>query len=302
MAGARIVGCNMYPANWTAASVSVDIFHQTPPARDADAFVRNLLDVCREEQVNYVLPLTDVEVDVLSPLRDTFSSAGTVVCLSSLDAIHVCRDKLRIHEVFKDDDLITTIPTWDMDNPPSLASVFPMIAKPRSGRSSEGVIRINDRAELSHYTTRLRGAGYILQPMLDGSVHVTDIVRQQASGRHAAMSRKELLRTSNGAGLTVQMLNDDMQNKQAQRIAERLDLNGCVNIEFLVHKGRMHLMDINPRFSAGVAFTRLAGYDMTANHLRCFSGQMIDDCAPPRPSIYTRRYIEVAVAPINQPA
>src|SRR6185437_7755238 len=259
-------------------------------------------DICRERQVNYVLPLTDIEVDVLSPLRDTFSSVGAMLCLSSHNAVRVCRDKLRIHEVFKDDDLITTIPTWNMDNLSSTASVFPMIAKPRSGRSSEGVIRINDRTELSHYTTRLSGAGYILQPLLDGSIHVTDIVRQQASVCHAAMSRKELLRTVNGAGLTIEMLHDGTQNKQAQHIAERLDLNGCVNIEFLMHKGRLHLMDINPRFSAGVAFTKLAGYDMTANHLCCFSDEAIEHCAPPRSAIYPRRYVEMAITPsISQP-
>jgi carbamoyl-phosphate synthase large subunit len=289
----------MHPAIWTAASRLVDIFYQIPPARDAETYIQALLDICRSEQVQYLITLTDIEIDVLSPMRSTFSSVGTVLCLPGHDAISICRDKLKIHETFQDDSLITTIPTWEMDNPTSLITTFPLIAKPRSGRSSEGLVHIRDESEFSHHMTRLRGATYILQPLLEGQVHVTDIVRQQTSGRSAAMSRKELLRTVNGAGLTVETIHDEVLNRQAQHIAERLNLNGCINIEFLTYKGRPHLMDINPRFSAGIAFTKLAGYDMITNHLRCFSGELIEECILPPATIYTRRYVEMPMEPIT---
>lgn len=292
----------MYPADWTAASILVDTFHQIPPACDAKAFVRELLEICRHSRVNFLIPLTDVEVDVLSPNRDLFRSAGTILCLSDQDAISKCRDKLKLYETFKGDDLIATIPTWDIDNLSESMSPFPLIAKPRSGRSSEGLLHIHTQRELDHHMTLLDGAGYIVQPHLEGSIHVTDIVRQQASGRCAAMTRRELLRTVNGAGLTVEMVRDEVLNNYAKHIATRLDINGCVNIEFLMHEGRALLMDINPRFSAGVAFTKLAGYDMVANHLRCFGSEPIEDCVPPRASIYTRHYVEISMTRTNQPA
>jgi carbamoyl-phosphate synthase large subunit len=35
-------------------------------------------------------------------------------------------------------------------------------------------------------------------------------------------------------------------------------------------------MDINPRFSAGISFSILAGYDMVKNHLNCFMDNEIE--------------------------
>lgn len=47
-------------------------------------------------------------------------------------------------------------------------------------------------------------------------------------------------------------------------------------MEFIVNNGEYYLIDINPRFSAGVGFSKLAGYDFVKNHLLCFMNEDID--------------------------
>ena len=58
-------------------------------------------------------------------------------------------------------------------------------------------------------------------------------------------------------------------------ITEKLSIVGCINIEFIKFEGVYYLMDVNPRFSAGIAFSILAGYDVVKNHLNCFIGTEI---------------------------
>lgn len=56
------------------------------------------------------------------------------------------------------------------------------------------------------------------------------------------------------------------------------------------------LMDINPRFSAGVSFSMLAGYNMVNNHLRCFNNKHIDSEKEILEKIYTRSYQEFVIS------
>lgn len=63
-------------------------------------------------------------------------------------------------------------------------------------------------------------------------------------------------------------------------------------MEFIQSKGKYYLIDINPRFSAGVAFSRMVGYNMVLNHLNCFIAQDIQDGILYQEQIITKRYWE----------
>lgn len=294
--GARVVGTNTLPAAWVTASRMVDTFHQVASARSPDAFVEDLIAISRAESITHILPLTDLEVDALSARRDAFKAHGITLCLPPHASVVLCRDKLALHDVFEGDALVSTIPTWAMDSAPQAPDRFPLIAKPRTGRSSEGMLRLEDVQDLQHRRRKADAPGYVVQPWLEGTVGVVDLVRQRATGRVASMGRLERTRTSNGAGLTVEMLHDGRLDAIARRVADVLDVDGCINMEFLIHEGTPRLMDVNPRFSAGVAFSRLGGYDMVVNHVRCFLDIPIDDPVLPPAAIHSRRYVEVTMA------
>ena len=290
--GAVVLGCNSYPEEWTALSSRVDSFHVVPPAMESQAYMEALLRICRAHRVDYVLPLTDPEVDVLTGYIDALAALGTRVCVADAGAIRVCRDKLLLHEAFAAHDGIGTIPTWRWTGP-NPRRLHSAAREARAGRSSQGIVVLDNMADLRHWKRKLKGMDYVVQPRLEGTICVTDVVRQQETGRCVAVSRLELLRTLNGAGLTVEILESEPLRELACRIATQLGINGCINIEHLIQDGCPLLMDINPRFSAGVAFSMLAGYDMVANHLRCFTGAPIDDQVHPARSIFSRHYVEV---------
>jgi len=293
---ARVVGVSTLAREWTATSVLLDAFHRVPPARDVPLYIANVLEICRLEQVTHVLPLIDLEVDAFSPHRKEFADQGITLCMAPAEAVRVSRDKWLVYETFRDHPVIHPIPTWKLEDPEVDELPFPLHAKPRDGRSSEGLARILNEDDLSYLRKKLRGRPYVVQPLLDGDVCVVDIVRRRATGQSAAMARKELVRTSNGAGVTVRMLNEPTLIDAANQIAATLDLDGCINIEFLVGGDWPLVMDINPRFSGGVAFSHLSGYDMVTNHLRCYSGETLDPPVIPAPVIHARRYVETTFA------
>ncbi len=293
--GTPVVGCNMHPKEWTAASRLVDRFYQVPSARNAAAYLSRLLEVCESEGISHVIPLTDPEVDVLSANRRHFNEMGVTLCISPQPAIRVARDKLAIHQCFVGHPRIRPIPTMDLQEAGHSDFAYPALAKPRYGRSSEGQVNIPDASASQFWRDRLVGQDYVVQPRLAGDVFVVDVVRQPDGRKSVAMTRKELLRTPNGAGMTVQMQPKHACDALALEASEVLGLQGCINMEFWVVDGMPLLMDVNPRFSAGVAFSVMSGYDMVSNHLRCFDSGQIETCMPPLDKVYARGFVEYSI-------
>lgn len=294
----RISGTNSTPGNWIFHANCVDHFHEVPHSRDNEALTREFLRICLTHDITHIIALTDLEVDLLSKQRQSFEALGVTVCIPSSAAITICRDKWLMYQQFRDVPAVPLIPSCLSSDAMTSSLPYPRIAKPRKGRSSEGIVKLDDQSDFSHFLSKSTTTACVIQPLLPGAVHVVDLVRQQSTGKCAVTTRVELLRTANGAGVTVQMTDNPSLQDIAIKVAELLKINGCINLEFIEHEDNFFLMDINPRFSAGIAFSKIHGYDMVRNHLRCHLAPRTDIDLPPintQPCIITRHYIETSI-------
>lgn len=284
--GHRVIGCDVYPSQWHPVSKDCDAVNRVPFAVDEN-YVPALLDICRKESVEYVFPLTDLEIDVLRPHRNEFAKAGSKLCIQSDDCLEIARDKYRQVRFFDGHYLVKTPRSVLAVELPSEVTL-PLIAKPVNGRSSEGLRRVETMEELEF----IRGKeGYIVQEMLNGNVFTVDYVRD-ASGNDFSVAREELLRTKNGAGTTVRIVPDVRLQDMASAVGAALGVIGCINMEFIYDGTEWYLIDINPRFSAGVAFSRMAGYDMVRSHLNSILGKNIEPPVEVTEQIVAKRYME----------
>jgi carbamoyl-phosphate synthase large subunit len=271
----RVIGCDIHPASWIPTSPSVDAFYQVPLASDAALYIDALTDIIRKETVDYIIPLTDPEIDCLSMHRLSIEQHGAKLCIAPDKAVAICRDKLALYEFFKTSPNIRVIPTFEAAQwSPSLCPL-PIIAKPRNGRSSEGIFTCDTAEELQVRQRKLHQ--YVVQPLLKGDIFTVDLIRHNARDKSFAIARKELIRTKNGAGISVEVSCNTPLVTATQYAGKQLGINGCVNMEYIVSGDEYFLMDINPRFSAGIAYSVLAGYDMVMSHINCFNGGNIQD-------------------------
>jgi len=292
--GLEVVGVDMYPPAWVATSAQVQVFAQVPPVQESEAYEQALVDLCRTHEVRVILPLTDFEVDFLSSRASRFESLGVRVATSKPDAVRMMRDKLAVHDCFQDSGLMV-IPTYRRERYLKDCNFFPCVAKRVDGRSSEGMFILEDPVELE--LPKLKDERYIFQPFLQGSVLVADILKTDTE-KPIFVMRRELTRTKSGAGIAVQILQEnDVLVRSIARLSDSLSFVGCINVEFLcLSTGELMLMDVNPRFSAGVAFSALAGYNFVRNHMAYFLGQTVHSLGPIKyGEIFTRKYIEVTV-------
>lgn len=275
--GMRVVGCDIYPPEWIADAKQVDSFYQVPYATDEERYVDQLLSICRKEHADYLIVLTDAEVDVWNRRRSELKEQGVTLCLSPEETIRICRDKRAISLFLLEKGMGYPIPTLELQNADIKKLYYPAVVKPFNGRSSQGLHYISSIEEMKSFLSLSNAGDYVVQPFYKGSIITVDIVRQEFSGECVVICRKELLRTANGAGTSVLVFSDPELEDMCREIAQALKISGCVNFEFIEGEdGMYHMLECNPRFSGGVEFSCLAGYDCVTNHVKCFAGEKIE--------------------------
>lgn len=292
--GFFVVGCDIYPREWVALSLDVDVFVQAEYAAKEKEYMGFVLQTCIKYDVFMILPLTDVEVDTLNRNREVLRQAGIQAAISEEAAIGLCRNKFLSEQYLREKGVCLTIPTQMLKDASLDELSYPLIVKPCDGRSSQGLKRIKSQREMSFLLENLGSLdGYVVQPVIEGEIVTVDIVRQPETGICVCLARKELLRTLNGAGTSVEVFRSEALEAQCREIANALGVKGCVNFEFVEDgKGEWHFLECNPRFAGGVAFSCMAGYDMVENHVNCFTGVDIDRECTAKHQFIARKYHE----------
>lgn len=269
--GHEIIGTDIYPKEWIANALIVDYFYEVPHSNivDESDYIKCVLNICIDRNVDYIIPLTDPEVDILSQSKSLFCKFNIKICTPNSDVVSLCRDKYKLPKYLDKQKFTNIIPTELLNNVDDIKS--PVFLKPIRGRSSSGCVLVKSNDEFVFFKNKLKNEQYIVQPFIEGNVITVDVVRDPKTHDIVCVARRELLRTTTGAGTTIEIIQDDQLDILVKKIASITSIIGTVNMEFLeTNTGQYYLLEINPRFSAGIVFTDMAGYDMVINHLNCF--------------------------------
>lgn len=290
--GFYVVGTDIYPAEWLFESILCDKVYQAPFATDSKAYISFLSKVVVDENIKGIIPLTDVEIDVINLFRTELEELGVTIYSQSAKTLSIARNKVSLSEFFSKDDLVK-VPKFINSKSLTNDFILPAIAKPINGRSSEGIVRIQSREELSIFRGR---DNYIIQEFLEGTICTVDYIRDNC-GNDFLVPREELLRTKNGAGTTVRIFSNTKLGRIVSHIGEAIGVVGCVNMEFIMNNDDFILIDINPRFSAGIAFSNFIGYDMVLNHVKAINGGTINEGCSFKEQILCKHYSEKLLTP-----
>lgn len=291
--GLKVIGCDIYPAEWIADSSNVSAFYQVPRATKEEQYTEAILTICKKEAADGLIVLTDAEVDVWNRNRKKLKEAGVTLCLSPEETITICRNKMKLFEFLSEKGIGNPIPTRMLNCISPESVTYPAVVKPYNGRSSQGLCYLYDQEEMERFLAGCEPDDYVVQPCFKGSIITVDVVRQADTGQSAAVCRKELLRTPNGAGTSVQVFANPALEALCKETARALGITGCVNFEFIEGEdGTFSMLECNPRFSGGVEFSCMAGYDCVSNHVKCFTGEDIEPLQPVTEMYIARKYEE----------
>lgn len=283
-----ILGADINDRNCIANSNEVDEYYQFPSVlKDREEYVSYVLSFCISHKVNYIFCVVDEEVEILAKNRMKFEKAGIILCIANTDAIIICHNKNVFAEWSEKE-----IPEYCIKRFRYYEDVMdtdlPVFIKPIEGRASIGCRIIQNRTELEDYKDKWDE--FIVEEFIKGDIVAVDIVRDRKTDNFEISQRLELLRNSNGCGIAVQIIDNEMIRKACRIIATKLDLNGVINAEFFLLEDGPKIIEVNPRLPAGIAYSCMAGLDVVMNAFHIAKGEKCSFLPIKVGAYYAKRY------------
>lgn len=286
-----VIGANSTPKNYVVTSKFVDEYYEFPSAVDNQEFYLNyVLAFCKEHKVNHLICFIDEEVELFTRNRELFGRIGVKLCLPDYDTVSVCHFKDKFSDWIKDNFPKIWIKRYtSFDN--LTTADFPIFVKPIEGRASIGCKTISSIVELrSFLAENNNGEEFIFQEKIDGDLVGVDIVRNREYNQLILVQKQELMRNSNGCGTVVKIIHDLNLEEICEGLAEKLDLNGLINVEFFMSEKGPKIIEINPRLPAGTSYSCMAGGNTVINTLLISEKEPCTSDEINVGKVYARRY------------
>lgn len=258
------------------------------PRGDDPRIASMLLDLCRAESVDVLIPTVDSELLPLANARAAFAAEGVTLVVAQPATLEVCLDKWRLAE--RCAPAVRVPRTWlvDASFDPS-APALPAICKPRSGSGSRGIVLVERRAGLEALP---RDGSLLVQEHLPGPEHSLDVLAR-ADGHVAAVVPRERLKVDSGIAVTARTKHDDRLDAFAREVARLIRLTTVANVQVKEDvRGVPALLEVNPRFPGTMPLTIAAGVDMPALAIGEALGRAIPDGPIAFRDIAMVRYLE----------
>lgn len=250
----------------------------------------HLAEICTKEKIQVVVPFVDGAVAVASEFAGRFP--GRVFAPScEPELAETMFDKARANEVF----IANGLPVPRQFVPGTDEPHFPLIAKPRHGSASKGILRIDNSEELAAVLPQ--ADNYLFQEFLDNRREYTIdcYVSVKTGSITAAVPRVRDAVMGGEVSRTTVIHRAEISELVAKTLTS-LGLCGAVTVQVIedLNTNRLMLMEINPRLGGGAVASVHAGANLPAMILSEAIGQDIEPCTEWKNIVVSRYLDEVA--------
>ena len=270
-----------------------DVKLQVPAVYDPE-YVNITLNICKEQKIDALLSLNDLELPILSENKYRFEELGVKVIVSSPEVIDIAFDKYKTAQWVESLGLVapkTYVRLEDVKKALAAGEIeFPLFMKPRWGSGSIGLESIADMEELDIYYNLLMkkikktilatasvGDEYIMiQEKLTGSEFGLDVMND-LNGKNVGVSVKQKLAMR--AGETDKAVTVDLPEvrEMGRKIGEALGHIGNLDVDIMQRAdGAYCVLELNPRFGGGFPFSYEAGVNMPKAIIQWVKGEEVD--------------------------
>lgn len=270
-----------------------DVKIQVPAVYDPK-YIDITLDICREQKIDALLCLNDLELPILAENKARFDALGVKVIVSDPAVIDIAFDKYKTAQWVESLGLnapktyVTLASAKEALAKGEIA--FPLFMKPRWGSGSIGLETIEDMEELEEIYQQLFkkikktilatasvGDEYIMiQEKLTGKEFGLDVMND-LEGNNVGVSVKQKLAMR--AGETDKAITVDIPEvyEMGRKIGENLKHIGNLDVDIMQRaNGDYCVLELNPRFGGGYPFSYEAGVNMPKAIIQWVKGEKVD--------------------------
>ncbi len=250
-AGARTVASD---ADRLAPALYHADVHALVPRIDDPGYVAALAALVTEHDVQLVVPLTDLDQEILSRNRDALAPA--LVLAPAPAACRAMADKWLAHQFFEKHG-IASPRSWLPGDVPGDAR-YPLLVKVREGFGSQHIYPADHPGALARALAETPVDSFVQERCLGEEFSID--VFCDLDGRCLEAIPRTMIQSKGGESIKGRSLLDHELIVHGARVAETIGIVGPANIQcFREPDGSLPVTDVNPRFGGGFPLPTAAG-------------------------------------------
>lgn len=260
-----------------------------------DNYIPFLIDYCKDNSIDAIISLFDIDLMMLARHKADFASVGTKVIVADEDAINICNDKWNTYEFCLREGINaprTYLTLNDATEAIGLGEIhFPLYIKPRWGMGSLSVFCAETMDELHIFYEKAKreikrsylkyesaidtDKCVLIQESLKGQEYGIDVINDlDGNYQNTIIRQKYAMRSGETDAAVI------VENKAIKAIGEKISraLKHPANLDadiFLVDD-TPYLLEMNARFGGGYPFSHVAGANVPLAIVRWLSGEEVD--------------------------
>lgn len=260
----------------------------------SEEYIPFLLDYCKENSIDILISLFDIDLLVLARNKDKFASIGTKVIVSELKVIEICNDKWKTYNFLKDNGF--NVPKTYLRLEDTILALdkgeikYPVIVKPRFGCGSIAMSVAEDEMALLYYfrrNTRTINKSYlkyesaaedekiIYQEFLQGQEYGADIINDLDGNLQDVIVKKKLAMRAGETDISETVDEPAIKN-ELERLSSLTRHIANMDCDVFLVDGKPYVLEMNARFGGGYPFSHMSGCDLPSAIVKWVQGETVD--------------------------
>lgn len=259
-----------------------------------EGYIPFLLAYCKENKIDILLSLFDIDLLVLARHKADFAAIGTKVIVSDPEFIEICNDKWKTYQFLKKNGF--HVPKTYLSLQEVMGALdagilkYPIIVKPRFGCGSIAMSVAEDEMSLLYYFSRntravnrtylkYESAGVedkiLFQEFLQGQEYGGDVIND-LQGNHvtAIVKKKSAMRA--GETDIAETVDEPAIAAELARLGSLTGHIANMDCDVFLVEGKPYILEMNARFGGGYPFSHVAGCDLPLAILQWCRGEAVD--------------------------
>jgi carbamoyl-phosphate synthase large subunit len=238
------------PSPLAPAQYAADL-RVAPPRIDDPAYVPFLLDLCEKHNVGAVVPLTDLDIEVLARARPELPAF-----VPDAEIARDTFDKYAAHQLLERHGLPSPPTVLPGEEPES----YPVMVKPRQGSGARSIHPASDREEMEFFIRYVKEP-VMVQRLMQGPEFSIDLL-SDLDGRCLNAIPRTMIESRGGESIKGTVIKDDELIELGRSVVEALGVRGpCTVQAFRDAEIGLGITDVNTRFGGAFPAPMYAALD-----------------------------------------
>ena len=262
-----------------------------------ETYIPFLVNYCKENKIDILLSLFDIDLLVLAKNKEAFAAVGTKVIVSAPEIVEVCNDKWKTYLFLKEHGF--RVPKTYLSLERVLMALdsgeiqYPVIVKPRFGCGSIAMAVAEDEMALlylfrkgnrtvSSSYLQYESAGVeeklLYQECLKGQEYGVDIINDLQGNHRAAIVKKKIAMRAGETDI-AQICDVPEIQSEATRLGKITGHIANMDCDFFMVDGEPYVLEMNVRFGGGYPFSHMGGCRLPQAIVDWAQGKTVEDDA-----------------------